>query len=570
LGKLLKRVIIAGLALAVMGGLALAGFVVSYSNIGPFNSFADRVERNLNEAAGRPTEFDLRMDTIETTNVRLRGEVYDIPRSEFTSGGGLAPWGEDLLVLNRRGTIRRLIEGEGIIETAIRPPDNGREAYEAVAASEEYASFTHRPQRHRFNDIIYVNMPELHGLALSYSWFNKEEVCYGSRVAWIDVPRGETAATFEAAPEDWEVIFETAPCLGLNATWTSFDGMMAGGRMAFEAPSTLYFGSGDYHLDGVHTYDVGIQSPDTDYGKVIAIDLLTREAGHFSIGHRNLQGMAVDLEGRLWTAEHMIRGGDELNQARQGGNYGWPLETYGSLYSGLPFPNQGEEGRHLLNTSPAYAWLPSSGVSGLTVIDGFHPTWDGDLLASSLSNSELGQSLFRIRVEGADAIFAERIRIGDRLRYVAQWGERIAVMTDSSNTVIVFRPEERIDALARSLERLETEMEPELLAQVNQVARGCNECHSYERNIQGAGPSLADVVGREIGGSNYENYSDALSSFGGIWDRDLLAQYITDPDGIASGTSMPSQGLEPGPVVEGMIDLLEVVGEEAGFDLPYD
>lgn len=570
MSKLFKRIIIAGLGLGVLGGLAVGGFVISYLNIGPFNSFADRVERNLAETAGGPSELQQRMDIIETTNVRLRGDVYDIPRSEFRSGGGLEPWGEDLLVMNRRGTIRRLIEGEGIVETAIQTPDNGREAYEAVAASEEYASFTHRPHRHRFNDITYVDTPDLHGLALSYSWFDGEEVCYGSRVAWIDVPRDETAATFEAAPEDWVVIFETNPCLELNPTWTAFDGLMAGGRMAFEAPSTLYFGSGDYHLDGVHTYDIGLQSPDTDYGKVIAIDLLTREAEHFSIGHRNLQGMAVDLEGRLWTTEHMIRGGDELNQARQGENYGWPLETYGSLYTGLPFPNQGAEGRHILHNSPAYAWLPSSGVSGLTVIDGFHPTWDGDLLASSLSNPELGQSLFRIRVEGDDVVFAERIRIGDRLRYVAQWGERIAVLTDSSNVVIVFRPEERIDALARSLTQLEGELEPDLLAQVTRVAQGCNECHSYERNVQAAGPSLAGVIGRDLGGANYDNYSEAMAGFGGVWDRELLAQYIVDPDGVVSGTSMPSQGLEPGPVVEGLIDLLAVIGEEAERDLAYD
>ncbi len=36
---------------------------------------------------------------------------------------------------------------------------------------------------------------------------------------------------------------------------------------------TLVLGSGEYHLDGVHTYDAGIQSSKSDYGKVIAINL---------------------------------------------------------------------------------------------------------------------------------------------------------------------------------------------------------------------------------------------------------------------------------------------------------
>ncbi len=551
--------------------LFLGGFSAGRYSFGPFNNLADRVERKWLELTGQPSEFESRYSLIETTNVRLVGDVYEVPRTEYTSGGALAPWGDELLVMHRRGTIRRLIEGEGFFSSSIATPDNGLADYEHIAVLEEFSDFSHRPAGMRYNDLVFVDTAGLHGLAISYSFFNADEICYGSRVAWLDVPHGADPSTFEAVSSDWRVLFETSPCLELNPTWTAFDGIMAGGRMAVDKGGTLYFGSGEYHLDGVHTYDVGIQSPETDYGKVIAIDIATGEARHHSIGHRNMQGVAIDTQGRLWTTEHMIRGGDELNLIREGLNYGWPLETYGTLYSGMPFPNRGEDGRHVLHQSPAYAWLPSAGVSSLTAIDGFHPTWDGDLLAGSLAGTEHGQSLFRLRVENNDVIFAERIRLGDRIRYITQWGaDRIAVMIDHANIIVVFRVEERIDVLARALEQIESDMEPEIFAQVTQAARGCNECHSFERNVQMTGPSLANVVGRPIGKSYYENYSSALGNRGGNWDVYSLRVYITEPSEFAPGTSMPGQGLERGPVVDGLIKLLEAAGNASENHLGYN
>ena len=51
---------------------------------------------------------------------------------------------------------------------------------------------------------------------------------------------------------------------------------MAGGRMAFKAPNLVYWGVGEYHLDGIYRPDVGIQSDDTDYGKTLEVNLDTR------------------------------------------------------------------------------------------------------------------------------------------------------------------------------------------------------------------------------------------------------------------------------------------------------
>lgn len=102
----------------------------------------------------------------------------------------------------------------------------------------------------------------------------------------------------------------------------------------------------------------------------------------WSYGHRNPQGMALDLQGNLWAAEHGARGGDEVNQIRRGANYGWPIISYGRHYSGLPI---GEGHRKPGLEQPAWYWDPSIAPSGMMIYSGkMWPEWRGDFFVGSL------------------------------------------------------------------------------------------------------------------------------------------------------------------------------------------
>ncbi len=102
----------------------------------------------------------------------------------------------------------------------------------------------------------------------------------------------------------------------------------------------------------------------------------------WSYGHRNPQGADLDAEGRLWTAEHGAKGGDEVNLVRKGANYGWPVISYGVHYSGQKI---GEGTVKDGMQQPEFYWDPSIAPSGLMIYSGaLWPAWKSDLFVGSL------------------------------------------------------------------------------------------------------------------------------------------------------------------------------------------
>ena len=103
----------------------------------------------------------------------------------------------------------------------------------------------------------------------------------------------------------------------------------------------------------------------------------------WSKGHRNPQGAVWDpVTNSLWTTEHGARGGDELNNPKVGKNYGWPVISYGTHYSGFSIGVGTEADGY---EQPVHFWDPSIAPSGLAVYDGpMFPEWKGDFLAGAL------------------------------------------------------------------------------------------------------------------------------------------------------------------------------------------
>jgi aldose sugar dehydrogenase len=155
----------------------------------------------------------------------------------------------------------------------------------------------------------------------------------------------------------------------------------------------------------------------------------------WSIGHRNVQGAALDpLTGQLWTTEHGAMGGDELNQPQAGKNYGWPVITYGRDYSGAKIGiGTAKEGME----QPVYYWDPSIATSGLAFYTGaLFPAWKGNAFAGGLAGMHVARLVLRDgRVIAEEQLLAD---LGFRIRDVRNGPDgALWVLTDEVNGMIL-------------------------------------------------------------------------------------------------------------------------------------
>jgi glucose/arabinose dehydrogenase len=137
----------------------------------------------------------------------------------------------------------------------------------------------------------------------------------------------------------------------------------------------------------------------------------------------------------LWEAEHGTRGGDELNIARKGKDYGWPTIAYGIEYNGQPIL-EGITAKDGME-QPVYYWDPVIAPSGMMFYTGTaFPAWRGNLFIGGMTQRD-PTNLTRLVLKGDTVVGEERLLTEvtprERIRDVRQGPDgNIYLLTDSA------------------------------------------------------------------------------------------------------------------------------------------
>ena len=183
-----------------------------------------------------------------------------------------------------------------------------------------------------------------------------------------------------------------------------------GGRIGFGPDGMLYVTTGDAG-DTVTSQDPGSLG-----GKILRVapdgsipeDNPFPGSPAYSLGHRNVQGLAWDARGQLYASEFGQDTWDEANRIEAGENYGWP-EVEG----------EGGEGQGFVDPITVWPTSEASPSGAEILVDGAIPQWEGDLFVTALR----GESLWRLELDGRGAVAdRERLLEGEagRVRDVAQ------------------------------------------------------------------------------------------------------------------------------------------------------
>lgn len=270
-------------------------------------------------------------------------EVAEVVATELTTPWGLAflPDGDALVSERDTGQIK-LVEQEGSVSTVGEIP-------EAVPSSEG----------------------GLLGLAVSPS-FDEDQHVY-AYYSTDDDNRVVRMSYANGSLDSPEVMLDGIPVSHIHN----------GGRIAFGPDEMLYVATGDANDPAT------AQDPDSLAGKILRLtpdgepapDNPTEASPVWSLGHRNVQGLAWDDGTQLWASEFGSDIWDELNLIEPDGNYGWP-----------DFEGPAENGADVID--PVFWWdTDEASPSGIAHAEG--AVWMTALM---------GERLWRIQLDGEEVV----------------------------------------------------------------------------------------------------------------------------------------------------------------------
>ncbi|PWS28329.1 glucose dehydrogenase [Pedobacter yonginense] len=384
-------------------GILIAGFSLSVLNISNVSA-QNPVETNQPSADYKPAfEGQTRIAGVKTSvplDVSVLNEKLDRPWaiSVLPAGGFLITQkGGTMVVLTADGKLSKTVTGLPKVD------DSGQGGLLDVTIDPNFAK----------NRMVY--------------WAYSEPQDKGSLLA---IAKGKLSAD-ETKIENQTVIYRATPAYGGKLQY--------GSRIVFDKNGNLFVSTGERSGGDIRIQAQYLNSSlgkilhlTTD-GKAVADGPFAKNADAkpeiYALGLRNPDGLAINpITGDLWEAEFGPKGGDEVNLIKPGKNYGWPIITYGTEYSGKKVGDgiQQKDGME----QPVYFWNPSISPGCIAFYNGNSiPEWKGNLFVGGLG----GSHIIRLVIKNNKVVGEERLLEGkgERFRDMVEKDGALYSVTDN-------------------------------------------------------------------------------------------------------------------------------------------
>ncbi len=222
-----------------------------------------------------------------------------------------------------------------------------------------------------------------------------------------------------------------------------FEALQSGGRISDFSQNEIIFSTGEFRSRSL------AQDKESVMGKILKINIQTKEYNNLAIGSRNAQGLYFDKKNKIIiSTEHGPKGGDEINiikitDDKNTVNLGWPLSSYGEHYlkekerlKGWNFEENNPYLKYPLYKShnkygfkePEKFFIPSIGISQVVAINESKKVY--------CHVSLVDNSIYIFKLNKNNKIINNlRFNISERIRDVIKFDQKLIFFLETSSSI---------------------------------------------------------------------------------------------------------------------------------------
>lgn len=503
-------------------------FVIGYSNksnirqsIQPIFNYSANQSLDVNDIASSlprtAEDVDSLIQSATTNNLPLNLEYFDLNSSGFKEIGHIENFDDSLLLMDRHGSFFKF-KNNNITNLNFSVPNNINGYYSEHGIG--------NADMRSFSFVVDCDDSKIYASFMKYAGNDKGYISLQST-------KFNCFSNMHFEQSIWSEIY-----LSNKLNLSYLKGSHNGGGGLAQDQSNLYLSIG--FTDGVGNendiVDLVAQDLSSERGKVLKINKNNNDVQILSSGHRNLQDLIIlkyPDEEKIYAIEQGPQGGDEINHIQENNNYGWPLATYGTRYGSFDHDyNYKKILDKKVFTEPVFSFVPSIAGCSILEVNGFDKEWNRDILIGALK----ARSIYRLKIKDHKVLFSEHIWIGKRIRSLAQIKNKIFALTDDNFLISISVNQEALNNNSKYNDSYA----------FDSSLQKCLSCHGLsETSPTSRAPSLKNIVGRDIASTIFPYYSASLSSMDGVWSKENLSLFLSNPENFVSGSSMPKIDLGP-------------------------